>query len=131
MMTTRVLITVHSAIYALFALALFFLPGTLWPNYGVQTNDQYGWFLSQHNSIFLGGIAAMGFLFRDAPPGSAVERKILLTLLITSLLGAAVTFYACFKGIFTGFGWSDPIFFSLLSVLIAVRLSDSNRFLED
>lgn len=35
----------------------------------------------------------------------------------TNLLGLAVTFYAGAAGIFTGFGWSDPAFFVLLSIL--------------
>jgi hypothetical protein len=127
MMTTKTFLTIHSVIYAFFAAALFFLSSFLWPNYGVQINDQYALFLSQHNSIFLGGIAALGFLFRDAAPGSEVQRKILLGLLVTNLLGVLITLYACLIGVFTGFGWSDPIFFAVLSGLIALQLRNSNQ----
>ena len=110
---------------------VFFFPTLLWPYYGLQINDHYALFLSQHNSIFLGGIAAMGFLFRDVTPGSDAERKVLLTFLVTNLLGVAITLYACLAGVFAGFGWSDPAFFSLLSILIAVQLTHSHRTKED
>lgn len=121
-MSNRTFLTTHSVIYAFFALALFFVPGLLWPNYGVELNDRYAWFLSQHNSIFLGGISVISFLFRDAPSGSKEGRKILTGLMWTNLLGLAVTFYAGVTGIFTGFGWSDPAFFALLSVLCFLQL---------
>ena len=90
-MSNRTFLTAHSVIYAFFALALFFAPGLLWPNYGVELNDRYAWFLSQHNSIFLGGIAVISFLFREAPSGSHEGRKILTGLMWTNLLGLAVT----------------------------------------
>ncbi|OBY25010.1 hypothetical protein [Leisingera sp. JC1] len=121
-MSNRTFLTAHSVIYAFFALALFFAPGLLWPNYGVELNDRYAWFLSQHNSIFLGGIAVISFLFRDAPSGSGEGRKILTGLMWTNLLGLVVTFYAGATGIFTGFGWSDPAFFALLSLLCFLQL---------
>lgn len=121
-MTTKTFLTIHSAIYAMFALALFFVPSLLWPIYGLELNDRYALFLSQHNSIFLGGIAIIGFLFRNAEPGSEIGTKILAGLLLTNLLGVAVTLYASVTGIFTGFGWSDPIFFAFLSVLCVLKL---------
>ncbi|UWQ41628.1 hypothetical protein K3718_00650 [Leisingera aquaemixtae] len=121
-MSNRSFLSAHSVIYAFFALALFFAPGLLWPNYGVELNDRYAWFLPQHNSIFLGGIAVICFLFRDASSGSKEGRKILTGLMWTNLLGLAVTFYAGAAGIFTGFGWSDPAFFALLSVLCFLQL---------
>ncbi|MGR3760094.1 hypothetical protein ACUXV3_08160 [Roseobacteraceae bacterium NS-SX3] len=124
-MSNRSFLSAHSVIYAFFALALFFAPGLLWPNYGVELNDRYAWFLSQHNSIFLGGIAVICFLFRDASSGSKEGRKILTGLMWTNLLGLAVTFYAGAAGIFTGFGWSDPTFFALLSVLCFLQLRKS------
>lgn len=57
----RSFLLIHSSIYAIFAIGLFFFPNLLWPNYGVQLNDQYSVFLSQHNSIFLGGIAILTY----------------------------------------------------------------------
>lgn len=52
MMTNRTFLTVHGVIYTVFAFALFFVPTMMWPMYGVQINDQYALFLSQHTSIF-------------------------------------------------------------------------------
>lgn len=121
-MSNRTFLTAHSIVYAFFAFALFFLPGLLWPNYGVELNDRYAWFLSQHNSIFLGGIAILGFLFRDAEAGSSVAKKILTGLMWTNLLGFVITLYAALIGIFTGFGWSDPAFFALFAVLCLLQL---------
>ena len=122
-MTNRTFLSAHGVIYMFFALALFFIPTVLWPNYGLQLNDQYAVFLSQHNSIFLGGIGIISFLFRDAVEGSDAARKVLTGLLSTNVLGVVITLYACLTGIFTGFGWSDPIFFALLAVLCVVQLS--------
>ena len=121
-MTNRTFLSAHGVIYMFFALALFFIPTVLWPNYGLQLNDQYAVFLSQHNSIFLGGIGIISFLFRDAGEGSDAARKVLTGLLWTNVLGVVITLYACLTGIFTGFGWSDPIFFALLAVLCVVQL---------
>lgn len=121
-MTNRTFLTAHGVIYMFFALALFFAPAILWPNYGLQLNDQYATFLSQHNSIFLGGIGIISFLFRDAENGSATAQKILIGVICTNVLGVIITLYACLTGIFTGFGWSDPIFFALLALLSFVQL---------
>lgn len=121
-MTNRTFLSAHGVIYMFFALALFFIPTVLWPNYGLQLNDQYAVFLSQHNSIFLGGIGIISFLFRDADHGGDAARKVLTGLLCTNVLGVIITLYACFTGVFTGFGWSDPIFFALLAVLSMVQL---------
>ncbi|NOC47742.1 MULTISPECIES: hypothetical protein [Ruegeria] len=120
-MSNRTFLTLHSTIYALFAFALFFLPGFLWPNYGLELNDRYAWFLSQHNSIFLGGIAIIGFLLRDVTDG-ATARKLLTGLMATNALGFVVTLYAALTGIFTGFGWSDPAFFAFLAVMSFLQL---------
>lgn len=125
-MTNRTFLAAHGLVYMFFALALFFAPVILWPNYGLQLNDKYAVFLSQHNSIFLGGIGIISFLFRDAPDGSDAARKILTGLIWTNALGVIITLYACLTGIFTGFGWSDPIFFALLAVLSFVQLGKNN-----
>ncbi len=121
-MTNKTFLMAHGVIYMFFALALFFIPGILWPNYGLQLNDQYAVFLSQHNSIFLGGIGFISFLFREAELGSDTAQKILNGLFWTNVLGVIVTLYACFVGIFTGFGWSDPAFFALLAALSILQL---------
>lgn len=121
-MTNKTFLAAHGVIYMFFALALFFAPGFLWPNYGLQLNDQYAVFLSQHNSIFLGGIGIISFLFRNAEEGSDSAKKALTGLMWTNVLGCIITLYACLSGIFTGFGWSDPIFFALLAVLSFVQL---------
>ena len=121
-MSNKTFLTIHSVIYASFAIALFFLPSLLWPLYGVQLNDQYAHFLSQHNSIFLGSIAIIGFLFRDIETQSIASKKLLTGLMWTNILGFVITLYACINGIFIGFGWSDPIFFALLSVLCFLQM---------
>ncbi|ELR67812.1 hypothetical protein C942_00119 [Photobacterium marinum] len=119
-MQNRTFLVVHGAIYSVFAIALFFIPSLMWPMYGVQVNDQYAYFLSQHNSIFLGGIAALSFLFRDIEKGE-LSAKLFQGLMITNILGLIITLYACFKGIFVGFGWSDPAFFALLTALSFIQ----------
>ncbi|WP_064603484.1 hypothetical protein [Photobacterium sp. J15] len=119
-MQNRTFLVVHGAIYSVFAVALFFIPSLMWPMYGVQVNDQYAYFLSQHNSIFLGGIAALSFLFRDIEKGE-LSAKLFQGLMITNILGLIITLYACFKGIFVGFGWSDPAFFALLTALSFIQ----------
>lgn len=121
-MTNKTFLTAHGVIYIFFALALFFAPAILWPNYGLQLNDRYAVFLSQHNAIFLGGIGIISFLFRGTEHRSDTARTILTGLIWTNLLGVIITLYACLTGIFTGFGWSDPIFFALLAVLSFVQL---------
>lgn len=116
MMTNRTFLTVHGVIYTLFTFALFFVPTMMWPMYGVQINDQYALFLSQHTSIFLGGIAAVSLMLRDVESGNTAK-QLFKALLVTNLLGVVITTYAGITGVFVGFGWSDPAFFLLLSVL--------------
>lgn len=115
-MTNRTFLTVHGVIYTLFAFALFFVPTMMWPMYGVQINDQYALFLSQHTSIFLGGIAAVSLMLRDVE-SSNTAKQLFKALLVTNLLGVVITTYAGITGVFVGFGWSDPAFFLLLSLL--------------
>lgn len=115
-MTSRQLILVHSTIYAVFAAALLLFPDQMWPLYGLDITDDNARFLSQHNSIFLSGIAILGFLFSDLEDNSPTQRRLLVGLIGTNLVGVAITLYACFTGIFTGLGWSDPAF------LLALRL---------
>ena len=120
-MSNKTFLTLHGAIYLIFALALFFVPSQMWPMYGVEINDQYAYFLSQHTSIFLGGIAAVSLLLRDIEPGN-IARKLFSALLVNNVLGVIITVYAGVSGIFVGFGWSDPAFFALLSVLSYLQL---------
>ncbi|EJG1160545.1 hypothetical protein NMZ99_001247 [Vibrio parahaemolyticus] len=120
-MTNRTFLTVHGVIYTVFAFALFFVPTMMWPIYGVQINDQYALFLSQHTSIFLGGIAAVSLMLRDVEP-SNTAKQLFKALLVTNLLGVVITTYAGITGVFVGFGWSDPIFFVLLSLLTYKQL---------
>ncbi|YCS28564.1 hypothetical protein ACTED3_16255 [Vibrio parahaemolyticus] len=120
-MTNRTFLTVHGVIYTVFAFALFFVPTMMWPMYGVQINDQYALFLSQHTSIFLGGIAAVSLMLRDVEP-SNTAKQLFKALLATNLLGVLITTYAGITGVFVGFGWSDPIFFVLLSLLTCKQL---------
>lgn len=115
-MNNRTFLTTHAIIYTTFAFALFFVPHIMWPMYGVELNDRYAYFLSQHNSIFLGGIGAITWILRDVEAGQ-IAKKLVLALLFTNLLGVGITLYASVTGIFTGFGWSDPAFFASLSVL--------------
>ncbi len=119
-MTNRTFLTVHGVIYTLFAFALFFVPTMMWPMYGVQINDQYALFLSQHTSIFLGGIAAVSLMLRDVEP-STTAKQLFKALLTTNFLGVVITTYAGITGVFVGFGWSDPVFFLLLSVLTFIQ----------
>ena len=120
-MSNRTFLTLHGIIYAAFAIVLFMLPETVWPLYGVKINDQYAFFLSQHTSIFLGGLAAVSFLLRDIEY-IPTQIQLLKALLITNLLGVLITGYAGIMGIFTGFGWSDPAFFATLTTLSLVQL---------
>lgn len=120
-MSNKTFLTLHGGIYLVFALALFFVPGLMWPMYGVEINDQYAYFLSQHTSIFLGGIATISLMLREIEPG-VVAKKLFIALVITNILGVLITFYAGVIGIFVGFGWSDPAFFTLLSVLSYLQL---------
>ncbi|HBH7873059.1 TPA: hypothetical protein KDX42_001240 [Vibrio parahaemolyticus] len=120
-MTNRAFLTVHGVIYTVFAFALFFVPTMMWPMYGVQINDQYALFLSQHTSIFLGGIAAVSLMLRDVESGNTAK-QLFKALLITNGLGTVITTYAGITGVFVGFGWSDPIFFVSLSLLTYKQL---------
>lgn len=120
-MTNRTFLTVHGVIYTIFAFALFFVPTMMWPMYGVPINDQYALFLSQHTSIFLGGIAAVSLMLRDVESGTT-GKQLFKALLVTNALGVVITTYAGFTGVFVGFGWSDPAFFLLLSILTFLQL---------
>ncbi|MBA5761251.1 hypothetical protein H2O73_02755 [Vibrio sp. 404] len=120
-MNNKTFLTVHGAIYTVFAFALFFVPSLMWPMYGVEINDQYAYFLSQHTSIFLGGVAAVSLMMRDIESGQAMT-QIIKALLVTNVLGVVITTYAGVTGIFVGFGWSDPAFFLLLSVITFLQL---------
>lgn len=122
-MTNKTFMTVHGIVYMIFALALFFIPEILWPHYGLQLNDRYAVFLSQHNSIFLGGIGIISILARNADHRSETARTVLAGLMWTNVLGVVITLYACFKGIFAGFGWSDPVFFALLALLSFMQIN--------
>ncbi len=115
-MNSRTFLTIHGGIYVVFALALFFIPSLVWPMYGVELNDQYAYFLSQHTSIFLGGLGTISLLLKDIEQGETAKR-LFLGLLITNSLGVVITLYAGVIGVFIGFGWSDPAFFTVLSVL--------------
>lgn len=124
-MNTKTFLTVHGIIYAVFGLGLFFIPNLLWPNYGLELNDKYAIFLSQHTTIFLMGIAFISFSFRTVEEKSIYARKILAGLFWTNILGVIITLYAIYKGIFYGFGWSDPIFFTLMSILSYIKLKQN------
>ena len=115
-MNNRIFFTIHGAIYTVFALALFFVPTIMWPMYGVEINDEYAYLLSQHTSIFLGGVAAVSLFLRNVEHAETIK-QLLKALLVTNILGVAITGYAGLTGIFVGFGWSDPAFFALLSLL--------------
>lgn len=114
-MTNKTFLTFHGCIYLIFSLALFFIPTIIWPIYGVEINDKYAYFLSQHTTIFLGGIATISLLLKDIEAG-ITAKKLFIALLILNILGALITVYAGVTGIFVGFGWSDPAFFIILSI---------------
>ena len=120
-MNNKIFLTVHGSIYVVFALALFFIPTLIWPMYGLEINDQYAYFLSQHTSIFLGGIAAVSLMLREIETG-LIAKKLFTALMIGNLLGVVITVYAGITGIFVGFGWSDPAFFTLLSILSYLQM---------
>ncbi|MGD8233972.1 hypothetical protein [Vibrio sp. TRT 1302] len=125
-MSNKAFFSIHGGIYAVFALALFFMPRIMWPMYGVEINDQYAYFLSQHTSIFLGGVAAVSLFLKEIEHRETV-RQLLKALLTTNLLGVAITGYAGVTGIFVGFGWSDPAFFALLSLISYRQLMRHHR----
>lgn len=120
-MNNKTFLTAHGTIYTVFALALFIVPTLMWPMYGVEINDQYAYFLSQHTSIFLGGIAAISLLLREIEAGK-LAKNLFLALVILNVLGVIITVYAGVTGVFVGFGWSDPAFFTLLSVLSFMQM---------
>lgn len=120
-MSNKTFLTIHGYIYSIFALVLFFIPTLIWPMYGVEINDKYANFLSQHTSIFLGGLGAVSFFLRKISDSETL-RQLLKALISTNLLGVIITVYAGMTGIFTGFGWSDPIFFTALTVLSYLQL---------
>ncbi|KOO14931.1 hypothetical protein AKJ18_07920 [Vibrio xuii] len=115
-MTNKAFFTLHGSIYTVFAFALFFIPSIMWPMYGVEINDQYAYFLSQHTSIFLGGMAAISLFVRDIQHSPTIA-QLLKALIVANGLGVIITGYAGITGIFVGFGWSDPAFFALLTLL--------------
>lgn len=115
-MTNKAFFTLHGSIYTVFAFALFFIPSMMWPMYGVEINDQYAYFLSQHTSIFLGGMAAISLFVKDIQHSQTVT-QLLKALIVANGLGVIITGYAGITGIFVGFGWSDPAFFALLTLL--------------
>ncbi|WP_417345897.1 hypothetical protein [Ferrimonas sp.] len=120
-MTSKQFLTFHSTVYGFFALALLLIPLQLWPLYGLEIADGDALFLSQHNSIFLGGLAALTWLLRDLTQPDTLKR-VLTGILITNLFGVAITLYACVLGVFSGFGWSDPAFFTLLALMSLTQL---------
>ncbi|WP_440877205.1 hypothetical protein [Thalassotalea sp. PLHSN55] len=124
-MSNQTFFTVHGTIYLVFALALFFLPTQIWPIYGLEINDKYANFLSQHTSIFLGGLAAVSLFLRKISDEEAVE-QLLKALIVTNLLGVVITAYAGIVGIFVGFGWSDPAFFLILTIVSSWQLKRHN-----
>ena len=124
-MKNKTFLTIHGTIYVIFGLLLFAIPKLFWPIYGVELNDDYSIFLSQHTTIFLSGIGIISILFRDIESKSIYARKLLLGLLMTNILGVLITLYACFDGIFYGLGWSDPAFFGFLSILSFVQLKSN------
>lgn len=121
-MNNKNFLLVHSGIYTLFAVALFFLPNLMWPIYGVKLNDEYSVFLSQHTSIFLGGIAIISFFLRKVELKSDIALELMKALMFTNILGFIITFYAGVIGIFVGLGWSDPIFFAFLSFISFIQM---------
>lgn len=125
-MNYKTFLSLHSAIYSVFALVLFFLPTLVWPIYGLEINDKYAYFLSQHTSIFLGGLAAVSLFFRNIKDIEAI-RQLIKALIATNLLGVIITSYAGITGIFVGFGWSDPVFFAALTVLGYLQLNKHSK----
>lgn len=115
-MKNTTFLTLHGIIYTGFALALFTLPKFIWPLYGVQINDEYAYFLSQHTSIFLGGIGIISLFLRNIEHTQTLQ-QLFKAFIVTNIIGVIITLYAGFTGIFVGFGWSDPLFFSVLSLL--------------
>ena len=125
-MNYKTFLLLHSVIYSVFALVLFFLPTLIWPMYGLEINDKYAYFLSQHTSIFLGGLAAVSLFFRNIKDIEAI-RQLIKALIATNLLGVIITSYAGITGVFIGFGWSDPAFFAVLTILGYLQLNKHSK----
>ncbi|USD36194.1 MULTISPECIES: hypothetical protein [Ferrimonas] len=126
-MSANRVLQLHSLIYGVFAVLLALIPAWLWPQYGLMIDDKYSVFLSQHNSIFLAGIAIIGWQFSRFEPGSSAVLTLLRSLIWTNLIGAAVTLYACLTGLFSGFGWSDPLFFIGVVLWLSWALKRAER----
>lgn len=77
--------------------------------------------LEYYTSIFLGGIAAISFMLRDIET-VLIAKKLFTALMMNNLLGVVITIYAGITGIFVGFGWSDPAFFTLLSIFSYLQM---------
>jgi len=60
-------------------------------------------------------------LLREIEAGK-LARNLFLALTISNGLGVIITLYAGLTDIFVGFGWSDPVFFTLLSVLSFMQM---------
>ncbi|EPA0956952.1 hypothetical protein ACQZVH_000274 [Vibrio parahaemolyticus] len=125
-MSNKTFLTIHGSVYAAFAIALFVVPSIMWPMYGVEINDKYAYFLSQHTSIFLGGISAVSLLLRNIEHRETIQ-QLIKALVVTNFLGVIITGYAGITGIFVGFGWSDPAFFALLTVLSLLQLKKESQ----
>lgn len=121
-MNNKQFLTIHGSIYVIFGLLLFLIPKLFWPMYGVQIQDEYAVFLSQHTTIFLVGIGIISLLFKDVKEKSESAVNLFKGLLYTNILGVTITLYACLDGVFYGLGWSDPAFFTLMSFLSLLRL---------
>lgn len=98
----------------------------VWPIYGLEINDKYAYFLSQHTSIFLGGLGTVSLFLRNIKDVEAI-RQLIKALITTNLLGVMITSYAGVTGVFVGFGWSDPIFFAALTVLGYLQLNKHSK----
>lgn len=122
-MTTRTFLIIHSIIYTLFAVGLFATPALMLRMFGVEHDDPFIIFLVQDNSVFLAGIAVLGFLFRDVKECSSEARKIILVFLIMAILGFALTFYTLLNGGLSGpLGWTDACSFAVLIILASLQM---------
>ncbi len=125
-MNYKTFLLIHGVIYSTFALVLFFVPTLVWPMYGLEINDKYAYFLSQHTSIFLGGLGAVSFFLRSIKDAETI-RQLIKALITSNLLGVVITSYAGITGIFVGFGWSDPVFFAALAILGYLQLNRQSK----
>lgn len=127
-MTTRTFFIIHSVIYSLFAIGLFATPALMLRMFGVAYNDPFILFLVQDNSVFLAGIAVLGFLFRDVEECSDEARRIITVFLIMAVLGFALTLHAVLTGILAGpMGWSDACSFAVLALLASWQLVQNKK----